>query len=113
MTATFKELEEQAQTLAGEDRAKLAETLLDSLQMPVGEIQTAWAEEIEERVAAFDAGETKTFAAEYVFAEARHLDRRDAQDSSPKLGTNFSSRSPTSTNNSRGLGRASLLQLRM
>ena len=71
MTATFKELEEQAQTLAAEDRAKFAETLLDSLQMPVGEIQTAWAEEIEERVAAFDAGETKTFGAEDVFAEAR------------------------------------------
>lgn len=75
MTATLKELEEQAQTLATEDRARLAETLLDSLQVPVGEIQTAWAEEIEERVAAFDAGESKTYAAEDVFTEAQRLAR--------------------------------------
>jgi putative addiction module component (TIGR02574 family) len=76
VTATFKELEEQAQDLAAEDRARLAETLLKSLQTPVGEIQAARAEEIEERVAAFDAGESKAYAAEDVFAEARRVNRR-------------------------------------
>lgn len=75
MTATFKELEVQAQSLAAEDRARLAETLLESLQTPLAEIETAWAQEIEQRVAAFDRGETKTYAAEDVFAEARRLDR--------------------------------------
>lgn len=75
MTATFKELEEQAQSLAAEDRARLAETLLESLQTPLAEIETAWAQEIEQRVAAFDRGEMKTYAAEDVFAEARRLDR--------------------------------------
>lgn len=75
MTATFKELAVQAQSLAAEDRARLAETLLESLQMPVAEIETAWAQEIEERVAAFDRGETMTYAAEDVFAEARRLKR--------------------------------------
>jgi len=74
MTTTFKELEEKAQSLGAEDRARLAETLLESLHTPLGEIETAWAEEIEERVAALERVETKTYAAEDVFAEARRLD---------------------------------------
>ena len=75
MAASFKEIEQQAQALAAEDRAKLAETLLESLQVPLSEIETAWAQEIEERVAAFDRGETQAYAAEDVFAEARRLTR--------------------------------------
>ena len=75
MTASFKEIEQQARALAVEERAKLAETLLESLQVPLSEIETAWAQEIEERVAAFDRGETQAYAAEDVFAEARHLTR--------------------------------------
>jgi len=75
MAASFKEIEQQAQALAAEERAKLAETLLESLQAPLSEIETAWAQEIEERVAAFDRGETQAYAAEDVFAEARRLTR--------------------------------------
>lgn len=75
MATSFKEIEQQAQALAAEDRAKLAETLLESLQAPLSEIETAWAQEIEERVAAFDRGETQAYAAEDVFAEARRLTR--------------------------------------
>ncbi len=75
MAASFKEIEQQAQALAAEDRAKLAETLLESLQAPLSEIEAAWAQEIEERVAAFDRGETQAYAAEDVFAEARRLTR--------------------------------------
>ncbi len=75
MATSFKEIEQQAQALAAEDRAKLAETLLESLQTPLSEIETAWAQEIEERVAAFDRGETQAYAAEDVFAEARRLTR--------------------------------------
>jgi putative addiction module component (TIGR02574 family) len=75
MAASFKEIEQQAQALAAEDRAKLAQTLLESLQAPLSEIETAWAQEIEERVAAFDRGETQAYAAEDVFAEARRLTR--------------------------------------
>jgi putative addiction module component (TIGR02574 family) len=75
MVASFKEIEQQARALAAEDRAKLAETLLESLQAPLSEIETAWAQEIEERVAAFDRGETQAYAAEDVFAEARRLTR--------------------------------------
>ena len=75
MATSFKQIEQQAQALAAEDRAKLAETLLESLQTPLSEIETAWAQEIEERVAAFDRGETQAYAAEDVFAEARRLTR--------------------------------------
>ncbi|MHB8236033.1 MAG: addiction module protein [Acidithiobacillus ferrivorans] len=75
MATSFKEIEQQAQALAAENRAKLAETLLESLQTPLSEIETAWAQEIEERVAAFDRGETQAYAAEDVFAEARRLTR--------------------------------------
>jgi putative addiction module component (TIGR02574 family) len=75
MVASFKEIEQQARALAAEDRAKLAETLLESLQAPLSEIETAWAQEIEERVAAFDRGETQAYAAEDIFAEARRLTR--------------------------------------
>lgn len=75
MAASFKEIEQQARALAAEDRAKLAETLLESLQAPLSEIEAAWAQEIEERVAAFDRGETQAYAAEDVFAEARRLTR--------------------------------------
>jgi len=75
MATSFKEIEKQAQALAAEDRAKLAEALLESLQGPLSEIETAWAQEIEERVAAFDRGETQAYAADDVFAEARRLTR--------------------------------------
>lgn len=75
MATSFKEIEQQARALAAEDRAKLAEALLESLQVPLSEIETAWAQEIEERVAAFDRGETQAYAAEDVFAEARRLSR--------------------------------------
>jgi putative addiction module component (TIGR02574 family) len=75
MATSFEEIEQQVQALAAEDRAKLVETLLESLQTPISEIEMAWAQEIEERVAAFDRGETQAYAAEDVFAEARRLTR--------------------------------------
>ena len=76
MVASLKEIEQQARALAAEERAKLAEVLLESLQTPpLSDIEGEWAREIEERVAAFDRGETTTYAAEDVFAEARCLSR--------------------------------------
>ncbi|MEX2499049.1 MAG: addiction module protein [Wenzhouxiangellaceae bacterium] len=76
MTASFKELDDQVRPLAAEDRARLAETLAEPSPTPLAAIETAWAREFEERVAAFDAGGTKTYAAEDVFAAARHVNRR-------------------------------------
>ena len=50
--------------------------LLESLQDDsISEIEAAWQQEIESRVAAYDRGETQTFLAEDVFAEAKRLAR--------------------------------------
>src|SRR6266850_4409084 len=71
MSDVLKELEQQAKALTPEERARLAEVLLESLQdAPMAEIQAAWDREVEQRVAAYDRGELQTFSAEDVFAEA-------------------------------------------
>jgi putative addiction module component (TIGR02574 family) len=76
MSDTLEELERQARSLSAEERARLAEMLLESLQdAPLAEIEAAWDREIEERVAAYDRGELQTHPAEEVFAEARRLAR--------------------------------------
>jgi putative addiction module component (TIGR02574 family) len=75
MAVSLKELEEQARHLRADERAKLAESLLESLHTPIAEVESAWAREIEERVAAFDRGEMQTYAADDVIAEARRLSR--------------------------------------
>ena len=71
MPASLKEIDEQARALSAEERAKLAQTMLESLHPPLSEIEAAWAEEIERRVAALDRGETPSYPAEDVFAEVR------------------------------------------
>ena len=76
MSDMLKELEAQARSLSPEERAKLAELLLESLHdAPLAEIEQAWGREIEERAAAYERGELPTFSAESVFAEARRLAR--------------------------------------
>ena len=76
MPAILTEVEQQARTLSPEERARLAEVLLESLQEgALLEIETAWQQEIEDRVAAYDRGEVKTFSAEEVFAKAKCLCR--------------------------------------
>ncbi len=75
MSVSLKEIEEQARSLSAEERAKLAEAMLESLHSPLSDIEAAWAEEIEQRVAAFDRGELASYSAEDVFAEARRLSR--------------------------------------
>jgi putative addiction module component (TIGR02574 family) len=74
MSESMKELERQARQLSAEERAQLAELLLESLhEGPIAELETAWAVEIQERVAAFERGELQTRPAEEVFAEARRI----------------------------------------
>ena len=75
MLPSLKQMEEQARALSPDDRAKLAQSILESLHAPVAEIEVAWAAEIEKRVAAFDRGEMQSYPAEDVFAEARRLMR--------------------------------------
>ncbi|MEX2488722.1 MAG: addiction module protein [Pseudomonadales bacterium] len=73
MQTLLEQLEEQALGLNSEERAKLAEVMLESLSAPLAEVEEAWAHEIEQRVAAYDRGEVPTYAAEDVFAEAKHI----------------------------------------
>ena len=74
MSDVLKELEQQAKALTPEERAKLAEILLESLQeAPIADIEAAWDREIQKRAAAYDRGELQTISAEDVFAEARRL----------------------------------------
>ena len=76
MSTTLAEVEQQARRLSPNERARLAEVLLESLRDDtLREIETAWQHEIEERVAAYDRGESKTFSAEDVFAEAKRIYR--------------------------------------
>lgn len=76
MSVSLSELEEQARALSEDDRARLAELLLESLQGPrLAAVEAAWSREIEERVAAYDRGETEAFPAEDIFAEARRNTR--------------------------------------
>ena len=70
MTPLLKHLEEQARTLCPEDRARLAEIMLESLQPSTIEINSAWEEEIERRLDAFDQGLMPAHSADAVFAEA-------------------------------------------
>jgi len=75
MSASLKQIEEQARALNAEERARLAESMLESLHSPLADIEAAWAQEIEQRVAAFDRGEIPAYPAEDVFAEARRMSR--------------------------------------
>lgn len=75
MSASLEQIEEQARGLSAEERAKLAESMLESLHAPVSEVEAAWTEEIERRVTAFDRGEISSYAAEDVFAEAHRMSR--------------------------------------
>lgn len=75
MKSDLKQIEDQARALSAEERAKLAESMLESLHEPLSEVEQAWADEVERRVAAFDRGEMPSYPAEDVFAEARRLSR--------------------------------------
>ena len=70
MSALLKNIEEQTRSLSAEDRAMLAESMLESLHTSINDIEVAWAEETEDRVRAFDSGEIPSYSAEEVFTEA-------------------------------------------
>jgi len=80
MSTLVEELFAQAKSLSPEDRARLAEELLESLesleQDPDTEVEAAWDSQIERRVAEVEAGTAKFIAAEDVYAEARRLIER-------------------------------------
>ncbi len=77
MPTPLEELTAQAKTLPPEDRARLVEELLESLeQAPAPEVEAAWDREIERRMAEVEAGTADLIPAEDVHAEARRRMRR-------------------------------------
>ena len=77
MTTLVDELSARAKTLSVQDRARLAEELLASLdQEPDSEVDAAWDCEIQRRVAEVESGSVALVSSEDVHAEARRLIRR-------------------------------------
>lgn len=68
------ELAERSRALSPEERARLVDLLLATLDdAPATEVAEAWDREIERRIAAYKAGEIEAYDLEDVLAEARRL----------------------------------------
>ncbi len=74
MSALLDELSRMAQTLSVEERAQLAQELLESVERESDPaVQAAWESVIADRIAKYERGEAKLIPAEEVFAAARRL----------------------------------------
>lgn len=74
MPDRVEEIAAQGRTLSPEERVRLLDLLLESLdQSPGGAIEAAWAAEIERRVQAHERGEGELFDVEAVMAEAEKI----------------------------------------
>jgi Putative addiction module component len=74
MNSLIEELSARARALPAEDRARLAEELLASLQDdPASEADAAWDLEIRRGAEQVRRGTAKLVSAEDVHAEARHI----------------------------------------
>ena len=71
------ELAEKGKALAPDDRSRLVDLLLESLnEQSLSDIEAAWDEEAERRLAAYDRGEVQALDGEEVLAKAKALARR-------------------------------------
>ncbi len=69
-----EELAERGKELAPQDRSRLVDMLLESLhEAPIMEVEAAWDDEVERRLAAYDRGELQSLNGEEVLAKARRL----------------------------------------
>jgi putative addiction module component (TIGR02574 family) len=74
MSSLLTELSERARQLPPEERAQLAEGLLESLrEWSSAEVEAAWDSEILKRIGEYERGEATLVPAVDVFAEARRL----------------------------------------
>ena len=74
MSTLLDELSKKAQALTVEERAQLAQELLESVERDADpDVQAAWEAEIADRVGKYERGEAKLIPAEEVFAAARRL----------------------------------------
>ena len=74
MSALLEELSKRAKELALEERAQLAQELLESVEREVDpEVHAAWESEVISRIAKYERGEAKLVPAADVFEAARRL----------------------------------------
>lgn len=73
MSDLVEELSRRARALPPEERVRLAEELLATVQEVDSEAEAAWDEEIKRRIAEIDSGTATLIPAEEVFAEVRRL----------------------------------------
>ena len=74
MADLVSELAEQGRTLPPEERVRLLNLLLESLdETSTTEVESAWSIEIARRVAAHERGEGKLYDAEEIMAEAARI----------------------------------------
>jgi putative addiction module component (TIGR02574 family) len=72
MPDQVSELVKRGRALAPEDRERLVDQLLESLNEPAAaELNAAWETEIERRLAEYDGGTVRAIEAAEVFAKAR------------------------------------------
>ena len=73
MSNLVDELSRKARSLPPEERVRLAEELLSSVQGADEDVDAAWAEEIKRRLTEVESGTAKLTPSEEVFAEVRRL----------------------------------------
>lgn len=74
MPDQVSELVQLGRALAPDDRERLVDQLLESLNEPAAaELNAAWEAEIERRLAEYDRGDVHAIDAEDVFAKARRI----------------------------------------
>lgn len=74
MPDQVSELVKRGRALAPEDRERLVDQLLESLNEPAAaELNAAWETEIEQRLAEYDGGAVQAIDAAEVFAKARRI----------------------------------------
>jgi putative addiction module component (TIGR02574 family) len=74
MTDPVLELAERGRALPPEERVRLLDLLLESLQESTpSDVQEAWDKEIERRIAAHERGEVKVYDMDEVMDEARRI----------------------------------------
>jgi putative addiction module component (TIGR02574 family) len=73
MSDPVDELSRKALALPPEERVRLAEELLATVQEVDPEVEAAWDEEIKRRISEIDSGTAKLIPAAEVFAEVRRL----------------------------------------
>ena len=76
MTDLVSELTERAKSLPTEQRARLAEQILATLDPCEADVDAAWDEEIRKRIEEIETGAVKTVPAEQAFAQVRQALRR-------------------------------------